>query len=59
VKTIDTALKKANNPHYTIKLFPKAQHGLWAVERDNRFEPLSVRVHYKALFGWLLDQVEE
>jgi pimeloyl-ACP methyl ester carboxylesterase len=57
VTIIDTALKKGGNKNYTIKLFPKAQHGLWAVERDNRFEPLVYRVHHQVLFKWLLNQV--
>ena len=59
VKIIETSLKKAGNKNYTIKLFPKAQHGLWAVEKDNRFEPLAYRVHYDALFKWLLNKTKE
>jgi uncharacterized protein len=54
---IERALQKAGNKHYTIKVFPKSQHGQWAMETENPNNPLAYRVHYDALFDWLRQQI--
>jgi len=55
---IERALEKAGNKDYTIKIFPKSQHGQWAMETEYPYNPLSHRVHYDLLFNWLLRHVK-
>src|SRR5262245_45606166 len=55
---IERALQKAGNKSYTIKIFPKSQHGQWAMATEYPFNPLSYRVHYDLLFDWLLRHVK-
>ncbi len=55
---IERALGKAGNKDYTIKIFPKSQHGQWAMETEYPYNPLSHRVHYDLLFNWLLRHVK-
>lgn len=55
---IERALQKAGNKDYTIKIFPKSQHGQWAMATENPNNPLSHRVHYDLLFDWLLRRVK-
>ena len=55
---IERALQKAGNKNYTIKIFPKSQHGQWAMATEYPFNPLSYRVHYDLLFDWLLRHVK-
>ena len=52
---IETALKKAGNKDYTIKVFPKANHGLWAIDPSKA--GLSYRVEEQFLMNWLLHHV--
>lgn len=54
---IERALKKAGNKDYAIKIFPKSQHGQWAMETDGPKNRLAYRVHYDLLFVWLLKHV--
>jgi uncharacterized protein len=35
VRRIDTALRRAGNKTYTIKTFPKADHGLWVTAKES------------------------
>jgi uncharacterized protein len=55
---IGQALKKAGNRDYAIKVFPKSNHGQWAMQTDGPSNLLSHRVHYDLLFGWLLKHVK-
>jgi len=50
---IGQSLRKAGNKDYTIKVFPKSQHGQWAIESDSPNNPLSYKVHYDQIFDWL------
>lgn len=54
---IGQALKKAGNRDYTIKTFPKSNHGQWAMKTDGPNNDLSHRVHYDLLFSWLQKHV--
>jgi len=54
---IDRALKKSGNKDYTIKIFPGANHGLWAVEPGDQAQRLNHQVHVKYLIDWLLRHV--
>jgi pimeloyl-ACP methyl ester carboxylesterase len=55
---IERALQKAGNKDHTIRVFPKSQHGQWAIATEHPLNMLSHRVHYDLLFGWLLRHVK-
>jgi pimeloyl-ACP methyl ester carboxylesterase len=50
---LDAALKKAGNRHYTVKVYPKANHGLWRLEKDALSARLSYRFGYDLILEWL------
>lgn len=54
---IGQALKKSGNKDYTIKVFPKSNHGQWAMQTDGPNNDLSHRVHYDLLLNWLRNLV--
>ena len=55
---IERALRKAGNKNFTVKVFPKSQHGQWAMPTENPNNKLAYRVHYDLLFGWLRQQIK-
>jgi uncharacterized protein len=56
---IEAALKKAGNKDYTIKLYPNADHQLWAIEKLGQRDGRSRQVGaYDARMEWLLAHVK-
>jgi dienelactone hydrolase len=50
---LDAALKKAGNHRYTVKVYPKANHGLWRMEKDALSARLAYRFGYDLILEWL------
>ena len=58
-RLIRAALQDAGNPDYTVHVFPRSNHGQWALEKNDPNSLLNRRVHYDLLFGWLRTRVVE
>lgn len=57
-RRIETALKKAGNRDYTIKVFPKADHGIWVLPQNAKLDwERPAPGWLKTMTDWLLERV--